>query len=122
MTLQPTHAASGSQRFRASDRVRESRDFQRSRAEGRRWSSRAFALEVTRTTGGTRLGLVVSRRVGGAVVRNRVKRLVREWFRKSRAALPQHADLVVIARGPAAGMEASALWADLSATAAKASR
>jgi len=47
-----------------------------------------------------RLGITVSRRVGGAVVRTRVKRCVREWFR--RAALPPGKDLVVIARAPAA--------------------
>lgn len=122
MTVQPTHAVSGSQRFRASHRVREGRDYQRSRAEGRRWSSRALALEVTRTTGETRLGLVVSRRVGGAVVRNRVKRLIREWFRRSRAALPPHVDLVVIARAPAAELDAAGLWTDLAATAARAAR
>ncbi len=45
-----------------------------------------------------RLGLTVSRKVGGAVVRNRVKRRVREWFRHSRKALPAGVDLVVIAR------------------------
>lgn len=122
MTLQPTHAVSGSQRFRASDRVRESRDYQRSRAEGRRGSSRAFSLEVTRTTGGIRLGLVVSKRVGNAVVRNRVKRLVREWFRRSRPALPPHSDIVVVARSAAASLPAQVLWKDLDSTAAKVAR
>jgi ribonuclease P protein component len=50
----------------------------------------------------TRLGLAVSRRVGGAVVRNRVKRRVREWFRRSTAVLPEGFDVVVIARAKAA--------------------
>jgi ribonuclease P protein component len=49
----------------------------------------------------TRLGITVSRRVGGAVVRTRVKRCVREWFRRA-TALPPGKDLVVIARAPAA--------------------
>ena len=52
-----------------------------------------------------RLGLTVSRRVGRAVERNRVKRGVREWFRRNRSALPLDRDLVVIARPAAADLE-----------------
>lgn len=59
-------------------------------------------LEISATTGPVRLGLAVSRRVGGAVVRNRVKRRVRDWFRRARPSLPEHVDLVVIARPQAA--------------------
>lgn len=113
MSLQPTRSERGSQRFRASDRVRESRDFQRSRARGKRAAARGFGIEITRTLGPTRLGLVVSRKVGGAVVRNRVKRLVREWFRRSRDELPRDVDVVVIARPAAAEMPAAEIWAEL---------
>lgn len=52
----------------------------------------------------TRLGMAVSRRVGGAVERNRVKRHIREWFRQSRCALPTGVDLVIIARRGAAAL------------------
>ena len=45
-----------------------------------------------------RLGLSVSRRVGNAAVRNRVKRLIREAFRLSQHELPRGLDLVVVAR------------------------
>ena len=45
-----------------------------------------------------RLGITVSRKVGGAVVRNRVKRVFREIFRRSRADLPNHFDFVVNAK------------------------
>ncbi len=59
---------------------------------------------VERPEGGAgRLGLTVSRRVGNAVVRNRVKRRVREWFREARTSeLRDGIDLVVIARQAAA--------------------
>lgn len=49
-----------------------------------------------------RLGVTVSRRVGNAVVRNRVKRRIREWFRRARADLQPGAQVVVIARREAA--------------------
>ena len=44
----------------------------------------------------------MSRRVGNAVVRNRVKRAIREWFRHSRSELEEGVDIVVIARQGAA--------------------
>jgi ribonuclease P protein component len=45
-----------------------------------------------------RLGLSVSRKVGGAVLRNRWKRLIREAFRTSYSRLPEGLDLIAIPR------------------------
>ena len=55
-----------------------------------------IALE-TLADDGARIGTAVSRKVGNAVVRNRIRRLIKEVFRKMREDLPP-ADLVVIAK------------------------
>ncbi|HKX46572.1 MAG TPA: ribonuclease P protein component [Planctomycetota bacterium] len=114
-------------RFRRSDRVRDPRDFRRVSREGRRISGRAFVVVVAASgpgaePGAQRLGLSASRRVGNAVVRNRVKRGVREWFRRRRAALPLSLDLVVIARGPAAQLGSAEIGAELDGLARRIAR
>jgi ribonuclease P protein component len=57
----------------------------------------------------TRVGLTVSTKVGGAVVRARIRRLLRELFRKRRGELPAGIDLVLIARASAAESDYEAL-------------
>lgn len=70
-------------------------------------------------TGTPRLGLTVSRRVGGAVVRNRVKRRLREWFRQHRSGCPAGKDLVIIARPAAASISAADLARELATSFAR---
>lgn len=60
-----------------------------------------------------RLGITVSRRVGGAVVRNRVKRLLRESFRRIKGRFPAGAELVVIARTAAANADFATVLREL---------
>jgi ribonuclease P protein component len=49
-----------------------------------------------------RIGITVSKKVGNAVVRNRVKRWIRECYRRGRPQFPARLDLVVVARPAAA--------------------
>jgi len=56
-------------------------------------------------TQGPRIGLIVSKKVGGAVTRNRVRRILRERFRTTRAAIGEVVDIVIIARHHAAEAE-----------------
>ena len=76
-------------------------DFERIRKEGARWRGRLCALNAARAFlySPTRVGYVTSKKVGGAVQRNRARRLMREAVRALAAAgeLPEGWDLVVIA-------------------------
>ena len=86
-------------RFLSQHRIRHSGDFRR--AYERRCSSADRQIVVFGHSNGLdhpRLGLSVSRRVGGAVLRNRWKRLIREAFRLSRDRLPVGIDLIVLPR------------------------
>ena len=59
-----------------------------------------------------RLGLITSRRVGGAVVRNRVRRRLREIVRRHQHALMRGVWFVVVARPAAAGANSAPLEAE----------
>ncbi len=61
----------------------------------------------------SRLGLVVSRKVGKAHDRNRVKRLLREYFRMRRQELLTPLDLVMVAKPGAAGLGLGEVSAEL---------
>jgi ribonuclease P protein component len=78
--------------------------------KGRAWSGRFMVLSVltdadhalNANDSGSRIGFITSRRVGGAVIRNRVRRRLREAVRQSRPRLRAGCWIVLIARNPAA--------------------
>lgn len=99
----------GPNAFPRETRLTQRREYDAVFRRGRRLVGPIFVCYVTRCEGtDARLGLAVSRKVGGAVVRNRVKRHVREFFRTHRARLPRGTQVVVVARPAAARCRAYA--------------
>lgn len=102
MTGRPGVAARRSKRGRLS----RSAEFDRVFRQGRSHGNRVLVLygfpraDASAAAGGAepRLGLSVSRRVGGAVERNHVKRLLRQAFEQEAAGLPAGHDVVLVAR------------------------
>lgn len=105
-------AARSRSTFGPERRIRKRADFLRVQAEGKRASVPHFVLLVAARSASrdcpdpraasSRLGLVVTRKVGNAVERNRIKRVCREAFRLwPEGFVPDGIDLVVIARAAA---------------------
>jgi ribonuclease P protein component len=101
-------------RFPAVRRLKVSREFERVRKEGHAVRGGLLMLSVLPVDSEKqfRVGLITSRRVGGAVARNRVRRRLREIVRRNQQALKGGIWLVVIARRSAAQTDSAALEAE----------
>ena len=89
----------GSQRLLKTDRILKREEFIRVYEQGRKVQARYFtAFILPNRVDRPRLGITVTRKTGNSVERNRVRRLVREAFRKTRWIAPIGVDIVINAK------------------------
>ena len=91
------------ERLGRGDRLRARSSFLAAQRRGRRVPGRnlvvyALSRPETEHKERARIGITVSKKVGNAVVRNRVKRWLREGYRRMASSAPGGTDLVIIAR------------------------
>lgn len=90
---------SSRQTFTKEDRLTHRSDFIRLSKHGKRYDNRYFAAYACKNQFCTcRLGITVSRKVGKAIARNRIKRIVRECFRQNRHVFHGYWDINLIAK------------------------
>lgn len=97
-------AKATSEGFPHAVRIVRASDYRTLYKAGRKIHSERFVLFGRENgLGRHRLGITVSRKVGGAVVRNRIKRLFREIFRRSYGEIPKQLDMVVNVKADCVG-------------------
>jgi ribonuclease P protein component len=101
-------------KFRARDRLLKRSEFLSVSRQGRKIQDIGFILFYQPgRSDRPRLGVTVSKRVGGAVTRNRLKRQMREYFRRNRSKLGVNLDFNLIAKPAAARFSGGEVQASL---------
>jgi ribonuclease P protein component len=92
-------------RLNRASRLAQSRDFARVRQQGERLAQGCLIANWNKLPdgGAPKLGVVTSKRIGGAVERSRARRLLRETFRQHQHEFAQPVELVLVARNSIAG-------------------
>ncbi|HSY75063.1 MAG TPA: ribonuclease P protein component [Dongiaceae bacterium] len=92
-------------RLNRASRLAQSRDFARVRQQGQRLVLGCLIANWNRLPDGAspKLGVVTSKKIGGATERNRARRLLRESFRQHQHKFTQPVELVLVARNSIAG-------------------
>jgi ribonuclease P protein component len=92
--------------FSKIERVLDRKDFVNLNRFGQKLRTPHFTVFVARNgLGHSRLGITASRKVGGAVIRNRLKRLIREVYRLHKEFFPSGRDIVISAREGAGDLD-----------------
>ncbi len=96
-----------------SRRIQLSRDFARVRNQGQRLAVGCLIANWLPRQGEThRIGVITGKKIGGAVIRNRARRLLRESFRLHQHELCQPVDLILVARNSIVGKNFSEVEKD----------
>ncbi|MCH7760813.1 ribonuclease P protein component [candidate division TA06 bacterium] len=96
------------------ERIKKEREFDEVFKTGKFYSGSLVSL-VYRTHSGRRVGFAVGKGIKGAVIRNRLKRLLREIYRKKKEELKMDVEIILIARESAVGKGYQELKKDLEA-------
>ncbi|HEX8099938.1 MAG TPA: ribonuclease P protein component [Actinomycetota bacterium] len=99
------------------DRLRRDKDFKAVLDRGQKLHGRLLTAHVLTAQTDTKVGFIAGRAVGGAVLRNRARRVMREAWRHSPG--PDRAHVVLVARGGITRANMADVAADLQATLAK---
>ena len=92
--------------FPKRERVLNRSDFVNANREGKRYHTANFAIALRKNRPGvSRLGITASKKTGNAVTRNRIKRLIREFYRLHKPYLPQGCDIVIAAKKGAGDLD-----------------
>lgn len=84
--------------FPKKERILKRSDFLRVQRRGLKFHTEHFLIFALKTSSRTRVGITVSKKVGGAVARNRIKRLLREVYRRHKDLFPAGLDIVFVAK------------------------
>ena len=100
--------------FTKADRILKRSEFIALSKSGKRVQNAEFiAYYLPAQYNQSRLGVTVTKKVGQAVERNRIKRLVREFFRLNRHCLSGKWDINIIAKRPGAGLSSEKAYRSL---------
>jgi len=100
--------------LRPGERLRKRQQFLDVFTKGsRRHSRHITCILLSNGLSVRRLGLAVGRRAGNAVIRNRIKRMLREYFRRNKDRLPASTDIVLCAQPGAANLDSADLSREL---------
>ena len=95
----------GTYSFPKTERLLKRASFLKLSRFGKKIQTRYFIAAILGAeTDKTRIGITVSKRVGKAVERNRIKRIVRDYYRKNRDTISGNRDINIIARKYAASL------------------
>jgi len=98
------------ERLTSLERIRRKKDFSSLYKNGSRLRGRYFDLVYRPSqSGASRLAVVVSRKVGSAVIRNRIKRRIRDVFRRNKGLFAAPMDVIVVTRKEVQDLNASEL-------------